>query len=99
MNNILHLTATSAWKVLLVSLLLGAGAPAVFAVGVRGLAMGNGTTVDGAAPKPVGKLLAGICFALVLIAVALGLAVIIGAGFGKELTFEHIIPTLVDKKK
>lgn len=89
-----------AWKVLAASLLLGAGLPAVFALGVRFLALGTGgdAEVDGAAPRPVGKLLAGVCFAAVLLAIALGITIIVAGGFGKSVSFENIIPTLVDKK-
>ena len=97
--NILELAFNSAWKVLLASVLLGAGIPAIFALGVRGLAAGNGQLTTGDSPKPAGKIVAAICFLIVLAAVALGLAIIIGSGFGKTVSFEHIIPTLVDKKK
>lgn len=97
--NILSLAASSAWKVLAVSLVLGAGIPALFAVGVRGLATGNGEMTDGSAPKPIGKIIAGVCFVIVLAAVALGLTVIISSGFGKAVSFEHVYPTIIDKKK
>ena len=50
-----------------------------------------------ATPHPVGKVLAGLCFVLVVLAVALGLTVIIATGFGKQVSFEHVYPTLVDK--
>ena len=50
-----------------------------------------------AALTSIGKLLAGVCFALVVLAVALGLTVIVAAGFGKQVSFEHVYPTLVDK--
>lgn len=97
--NILSLAASSAWKVLAVSLVLGAGIPALFAVGVRGIAVGNGEMTDGSAAKPMGKIVAALCFLVVLAAVALGLTVIISSGFGKAVSFEHIYPTIIDKKK
>ena len=87
-------------QVLVYGLLLGAGIPLVFALGVRALAMGTGgeatTSHDG--PRPAGKLLAGICFALVVAAVAIGITVIVAAGFGKAVSFEHVYPTLVAKE-
>ena len=95
----LELAFNSAWRVLLASIVLGAGIPAVFAMGIRGLATGNGQLTTGEAPKPIGKVVAAICFIVVVAAVALGLTIIIGSGFGKTVSFEHIIPTLVDKKK
>lgn len=89
-----------AWQVLLVGLLLGAGLPAVFAVGIRAMAYGTGgpAGVDtSAAPHPAGRVLGFLCFAVVLLAVALGILFIVSSGLGKELSFEHIYPTLKDK--
>lgn len=97
--HILEMAFQSAWKVLLTSVVLGAGIPAIFAVGIRGLAAGNGMLTTTDERKPMGKIVAAVCFLIVIAAVALGLAIIIGSGFGKVLSFEHIIPTLVDKKK
>lgn len=97
--HILSLAANAAWKVLLVSVVLGAGIPALFALGVRGVAMGNGAMTTGERPKPFGKVLAGVCFAIVVAAVVIGLLVIVSSGFGKAVSFDHIYPTIVDKKK
>lgn len=94
----LALAFTSAWQVLAVALVLGAGIPAVFAFGVRGLAAGTGQMTDDASPRAWGKPLAAVCFALVLLAVVLGLTIIISSGFGMKVSFEHIYPTLVEKK-
>lgn len=96
--NMVSLALESAWKVLLTSIVLGAGIPAMFAFGVRALAAGNGQLVTNEAPKPAAKVLAALAFLVVIAAVGLGLTIIIGSGFGKTLSFEHIIPTLVDKK-
>ena len=88
-----------AGQVLLYGLLLGAGIPLVFALGIRSLAFGQGgeaTTTHGGV-HPVGRLLAGLCFALVVVAVAIGITVIVASGFGKEVSFEHLYPTLVAK--
>lgn len=55
-------------KVLLASLVLGAGIPALFALGVRALATGDG----GTRPSP-GRVAAGVvCFGVVVAAVVLG---------------------------
>jgi hypothetical protein len=88
----------AAWKVLVAGLVLGAGAPAVFALGVRFSATGAG-----AVDTPVGRGRAGYqalgiaCFAVVALAVAVGITVVVAAGFGKMVSFEHVVPTLVDK--
>jgi hypothetical protein len=82
-----------AWKVLLASLILGAGLPAVFALGVRSLAWGGG----GSSPRPAGTVLGWVLFAVVLLGVLLGITFIVASGFGKALSFEHIYPTIVDK--
>ena len=60
-------------RVVVVSLLLGASIPAVFAVGVRVLASGDG-------PRPALRTVAGFaCFALVAAAVVLGVSSILQA--------------------
>ncbi|WP_250037972.1 hypothetical protein [Paractinoplanes maris] len=88
-----------AWKVLLAGLLLGAGLPAIFALGIRSMAFGAGgdAEVDHAPPHPVGRIGAYLLFAVVLLAVVLGITFIVAGGFGKALSFEHIYPTIVDK--
>ena len=92
-----------AWKVLLFSLLLGAGLPVVYAVGVRSLALGTSAhsagTVDTETSQrsTLGVVLASLCFAVVLAAVALGLMYIVAAGHGEKLSFEHVYPTFVPK--
>ncbi|MBL7258332.1 hypothetical protein [Paractinoplanes lichenicola] len=88
-----------AWKVLAASLILGAGLPAIFALGIRSLAWGAGgdAEVDHAAPNPAGKVLGYVLFAVVILGVLLGITFIVASGFGKALSFEHIYPTIVDK--
>lgn len=94
----LSLAFHSAWKVLLVATVLGAGVPALFAFGIRALALGNGTMTTGERPNPAGKVMAAVCFLAVVAAVALGLLIIISSGFGMKVSFEHVLPTLVEKK-
>ena len=78
------------WQVLAVGLLLGAGLPALFSLGMRSLEAdrvpapagateaGSDATVAG----PAGKVGAAICFGLCVLAVLLGIVVIV---FGKQL--------------
>ncbi len=95
---------TAAGQVLFVSLIVGAGLPAVFAIGVRSLAAGTAGSDAAGDPGPAtrGNTLATVfgicCFALVIAAVAIGITIIVAAGFGKTVSFDHIIPALVDKK-
>ncbi|GAA3595043.1 hypothetical protein GCM10022223_07700 [Kineosporia mesophila] len=91
------------WKITVASLILGAGLPALFAVGIRSLAYGTGGDAEehGAgiapAPHPIGRALAGLCFAIVLLVVGLGIVLIVASGFGQELSFDSIYPTIQDK--
>ncbi|MFG2040123.1 hypothetical protein [Dactylosporangium sp. NPDC048998] len=101
----LRFALQSAWRVLLVGLLLGAGLPTLFALGVRSLAWGAGGDAEGhesgtAGPKaqPIGTVLGWACFVVVLLGVALGITYIVASGFGKALSFEHVFPTIVGKR-
>ncbi|WP_051552043.1 hypothetical protein [Nocardioides sp. URHA0020] len=89
-----------AWRVLLGGLVFGAGLPLVYALGIRSLAWGSGgaAEVSGAAGKPIGKAVAGLCLAVVLAGVALGITIIAAAGFGKAVSFEHGYPSIVAKE-
>jgi len=75
--DLLTKTAESLWQVILVGLLLGAGLPAMFALGLRLLDSGT-TTVDetGAATttrSPLTRVAAVACFAVVVIAIVTGI--------------------------
>jgi hypothetical protein len=95
------------WKVLLWSLVLGAGLPVVYALGIRGLAIGTtsddsavqGQTsqTEGVGRNPLGVALAAVCFLVVVAGVAVALAYIIAAGHGEQLSFSHGYPTFVPK--
>jgi len=94
-----------AWKVLIAGLVLGAGLPIVFGLGIRALAWGAGGDaelhaegVTGPKAKPLGTVLGWLCFAVVVLGVALGITYIVATGFGKTLSFAHIYPTIVTKK-
>jgi hypothetical protein len=104
MSHTLSLEWAAIWKIFVVSILLGAGLPAVFALGVRSLAYGQGGDAEthaagtaAAAGHPIGRAVAALCFAVVIAAVALGITFIVASGFGKELNFDHIYPVIQDK--
>jgi hypothetical protein len=97
-----------AWKVLVYSLVLGAGLPVVYALGVRALTIGGAIggsgaaeSVTGVAPAGrrtvLGTALATLCFLVVLAGIAVGLTYIVASGQGKVLSFDHVYPTLVPK--
>ena len=74
------------WQVALVALVLGAGLPALFAVGVRSLNSGRTLLADGpnisSKASPLGKTGAVACFAICGAAVLFGIVVIV---WGKQL--------------
>lgn len=88
-------------QVLLVSLVLGAGLPVLFALGLRATAWGAGGDAEahdpGAAPRPhpLGRVLGVLCFALVVAGVLLGITVVVASGSGYELAFSGGLPRLV----
>ena len=102
MHNV-GLALDGAWRVLIAGLILGAGLPALFAVGVRSMAYGQGGDAEehaagvAPAPHPVGRLLGALCFLIVVLAVALGITYIVASGFGKVLSFDHVYPTIISK--
>lgn len=59
------------WKIIVVGVLLGAGLPALFAVGLRALGPAEGEA-PAAGGRPVGKAVAAVCFAVVLAAIGWG---------------------------
>ncbi|SEK74884.1 hypothetical protein [Rhodococcus maanshanensis] len=80
--DLLSKTVDSLWQVVAVGLLLGAGLPAIFALGLRALDSGAATdpaaaTTDPAATatarKPVAVIAAGACFAVVIVAIITGI--------------------------
>lgn len=98
MHNI-TLALDGVWKVLVIGLLLGAGLPALFAVGIKAMAAGAGgdAEVNRATPNPLGRAVAIICFAVVIAVAAVGITYIVASGFGKTISFDHIYPRIVDK--
>jgi hypothetical protein len=104
MGHTLSLEWDAVWRITLVSLILGAGLPALFAFGIRAMAWGTGGEAEihaagtaAPAPHPLGRAVAFACFAIVVLVVALGIVFIVASGFGKELDFSTIYPTIHDK--
>ena len=96
----LHHALDGTWRVLLASLLFGAGLPVVYALGIRALAWGTGgdAEVSHARPHAVGNVVAGLCLLVVVTGVALGILVIAAQGYGKTVSFEHGYPTMAAKE-
>ena len=71
------LTAISPiWKVLLVGLVLGAGLPALFSIGIRtsaGTVAADGRTIE---PSPAGRAVAVVCFVIVALVVVAAIVVL-----------------------
>jgi hypothetical protein len=91
-------------QILLVAGIFGVGLPLIFSLGIRASAWGAGGDAEVepggvvARPHALGRVLAVICFAVVIVAVALALTYIIATGFGKVLDFSNVFPQIVDKK-
>lgn len=99
----LELALQGAGKVLFAGLLFGAGLPVVYALAMRALTVGGRevTGEDGTVRTEYGPLGRGLAAAFVLVlvgGVVLGLVLIVASGFGKAVSFENIVPTIVDKK-
>lgn len=77
-------TANSLWQVIGVGLLLGAGLPTLFALGLR--AMGSRTVTDESGtvhtvrPGPARRILAYACFAIVGVVIVAGIVWIVVNG-------------------
>jgi hypothetical protein len=104
MGHTLSLEFQAVWKILVFGIILGAGLPTVFAFGIRSLAYGEGgeaeiheSGVAPATPHPIGRAVAFLCFAIVILAIALALTYLVATGFGKVLSFHDIYPRIVDK--
>ena len=74
-------------EVLIAGIVLGAGLPALFALGVKSLNTGRVVVADGpdgevSKPSTAGSVGAGICFAVCVLAVLFGIVVLI---WGKQL--------------
>lgn len=90
MSEIFSKAGSELLTVTIVGLLLGAGLPTVFSLGMRALTLGRSVTPDGqeleGRATPMGLALAGLCFAVTIGAVVFGIAVII---WGKQVLGGH----------
>lgn len=87
---ILATAASEIWKVAVGALILGAGLPALFALGMRSMASGQtaaaggngGEVISSGSMTPTGRLGAIVCFGIVILAVLFGIVVLI---WGKQI--------------
>ena len=74
------------WQVLVVGIVLGAGLPALFALGIRALSTGRTVAADGVTystpPKTAGRVGSTVLFGICVAAVVFGIVVII---FGAQI--------------
>lgn len=95
----IQLALEGAGNVLIVGLLFGAGLPVIYALAMRALVVGADEAPDGSVRySPLGRAVAGLLVAVIVAGVVLGLVLIVASGFGKAVSFEHVFPTIVDKK-
>lgn len=94
-----ELFAAAVAQVAIVSILVGAGLPALFAYGIRALAIGHGgdAEVSHAPGRPAMKAVAYLCFATVIAVIAVGISIIVSSGLGYHVSFENVFPTFVKK--
>lgn len=91
------------WRILLVGLVLGAGLPALFALGIRALAWGTGGEAEihdeevQLRPHLAGRLVAYTLFGIVILSVLAGVGYILAHGFGMVVTFDGIVPVFTSK--
>jgi len=85
------------WKVVVACLVLGAGLPAVFALGIRSLAWAHGGEAEAgdAAPNPWARVVAYVCFAVVLYGLIVGIMYVVATGHGNNISLEHVWPQIV----
>lgn len=85
----LVLAVDGAWKVLIIGLVIGAGLPVLFALGVRSYAYSVEDGTAGQSPtgnRQVHRLASVICFALVVLGVLAGIGAIVASGFDVEIS-------------
>lgn len=93
----------ASWRILAIGVVLGAGLPALFALGIRTMAWGTGGDAElhdeGALPPahPVGRVIGIVIFVFVVLVVLLGLGYIVAHGLGYNLTISGGLPALVPR--
>ena len=90
----LKYTVEALWKVLVASLILGAGLPTLFATGIRALAWGEGgdAEISHARPNHLGRVIAIVLFLVVLYGIVIGLMYVIATGQGGDVQFRNGFP-------
>lgn len=101
--NTLQLLYEGASKVFVAGLVFGAGLPFLYAVALRVLTIGATSYADAttgeihSTPRISSRLFAGLLIAVVFAGIVVGMMIIVATGFGKEVSFENIYPTIVEK--
>jgi hypothetical protein len=87
------------WRILLIGILLGAGLPTLFAVGVRALAWDgtDGAPTPGVRPPLRGRIVAYAAFGLDILAILMGITYIVLHGLGINVTFNGLLPIFTPK--
>jgi len=98
----LQLLFDGASEVFVAGLVFGAGLPFVYAIALRVLTIGSTAYADPSGeihstPRMSSRLFAGVLIAVVVAGIVVGMMIIVATGFGKEVSFENIYPTIVDK--
>jgi hypothetical protein len=100
--NTFTLLLEGAGSVLLAGLVFGAGLPVVYAIALRVLTIGATSYADPSGeihstPRLSSRVFSGLLIAVVVAGIVIGMMIIVATGFGKEVSFENIYPTIVDK--
>ena len=100
--NTFTLLLEGAGSVLFAGLVFGAGLPVVYAIALRVLTIGATTYDDEtgeihSTPRLSSRLFSGVLIAVVVAGIVVGMMIIVATGFGKEVSFDSIYPTIVDK--
>ncbi len=87
---------------LFAGLVFGAGLPVVYAIALRVLTIGATSYADPSGeihstPRLSSRVFSGLLIAVVVAGIVVGLMIIVATGFGKEVSFDSIYPTIVDK--
>ena len=85
-----------AWRVLVAGLVLGAGLPILFALGVKSTAWANGD-LPGTPANPAGRVVAAVLNTVVVLAIAIGLGYIVAHGLGYTLVWTGGVPSFTHK--
>jgi hypothetical protein len=98
----LQLLFEGASEVFVAGLVFGAGLPFVYAIALRVLTIGSTAYADPSGeihstPRMSSRLFSGVLIAVVVAGIVIGMMIIVATGFGKEVSFENIYPTIVDK--